>query len=143
MSANKHTNKAALKADITEPSKILNSEVSGENDLKMQNESENKGVAEAPVAKGENLEAEFDEALHEELVEEGKEEDTLHELHLRLARNHKHMRFPLGSTVIEGREFKPYQLTNAQMEELFTAGPMHWLEAEEGTLEELKAKFKA
>jgi len=136
MSANK--NKASnAKADITEPKEILkDSEVLENKDLKMANESD-KSVEEKSDTE---LEKGLDDVLNNEIVNEDieseEEGEELHELHLRLAKNHPQMRFPLGNLHIEGRAFKAYQLTLEQLKELITPGPMHWLECEEMPLSE-------
>lgn len=77
-----------------------------------------------------------------ESIEDELEDGDKLTLHLCLAKKHPADRFRLGSLMIDGYAFKKYLLSEAELKELVTAGPMHWLKCEEGALEQLKKELE-
>ena len=125
--------------NVTSPKEVLqNPEVSNE-ELKMQNTEE---VVDQNVS-DEQLKEELDKGVDETLHEQGIESGELHRLHLKIRKKHPQDKFRVGTQVIVNYSFLPYDLSNDEMNELFSAGPSSWLEAKEGTFEALKAKFEA
>ena len=73
--------------------------------------------------------------------EENIDPNEKFEVSLKLARKHVNDAFRIGSVVVAGYVFKKYLLNHAEIEELVSDGPAHWIECEDVDLkEELKKK---